>query len=95
MHAIYHFETGAADQAPRGRGWKMQMPMFSLALCTMAALFAMMVARAFEDDGRQKTRRRQAVAKTINPLAFWFAQAAKLFVMLACLSGAFIAVNGL
>lgn len=73
----------------------MQMPMFSLALCTMAALFAMMVARAFEDDGRQKTRRRQAVAKTINPLAFWFAQAAKLFVMLACLSGAFIAVNGL
>jgi hypothetical protein len=77
------------------RGPTMQMPMLSLMLCAMAALFVMLLAQAFENGKPHKTRKRQSVAKTIDPLGFWFAQAAKLFVTLACLYGAIIVVQGL
>jgi hypothetical protein len=73
----------------------MQMPMLSLTLCAMAAFFTLLLAQAFEDGKPRKSKKRQAIAKTINPLGFWFAQAAKLFVTLACLYAAVIVVKGL
>jgi hypothetical protein len=73
----------------------MQMPMLSLMLCAMAAAFAMLLAQAFENGKPRKINKRRAVTKTIDPLAFWFAQATKLFVALACVYGAVIVVQGL
>lgn len=73
----------------------MQMPMLSLMLCAMAAAFAMLLAQAFENGKPRKMGKRRTVTKSVDPLAFWCAQAGKLFIALACVYGAVIVVQGL